>query len=120
MQKFLAHPVSTPFFFIFGLVLSQAGYAGLKRGSFQYTPEHGPAQIISPATNGSVYWAVTGGMLAVGALLIAIGAYAAVCLFRACCVPEGADERPRFGMFTFAFAIFIIVFALITSMRTRQ
>ena len=120
MQKFLAHPVSTPFFFIFGLVLSQFGYAYLKRGSFHYTPEHGPAQIISPVTNGAVYWAVTGGMLAVGLLLIVIGAYAAVCLFRACRLPAQGHERPRFSMLTFAFAIFIILFGLVTSLCSRQ
>ena len=83
MQKLLAHPVVAPFFFIFGLILSQFGYAYLKRGSFQYTPEHGPAQIISPATNSPVYWMVTGGLLALGALFIAIAVYAAVCLLRA-------------------------------------
>ena len=66
---------------MFGIILSQAGYADLKHGSFQYTPGHGPAQIISPATNGAFYWAVTGGMLAVGVLLMAISTYAAVCLF---------------------------------------
>ena len=105
---------------MFGLVLLQGGYTDLKRGSLQYAPEHGPLQIVSPATNGTVYWAVTGGMLTVGALLMAVGAYAAFCLFRACRLPEGADERPPFGMFTFAFAIFVIVFGLIISMCTRQ
>jgi hypothetical protein len=83
MQKLFALPVVAPFFFIFGLIFSQFGYAYLKRGSFQYTPEHGTAQIISPATNAPVYWMVTGGLLAVGALFVAIAAYAAVCLFRA-------------------------------------
>ena len=43
----------------------------------------GPAQIISPATNAAVYWMVTGGLLTVGALFVAIAVYAAVCLFRA-------------------------------------
>ena len=65
---------------MFGIILSQAGYADLKHGSFQYTPG-GPMQIISLATNGAFYWAVTGGMLAVGVLLMAISTYAAVCLF---------------------------------------
>jgi len=37
---------------IFGLSFSQFGYAYLKRGSFQYTPEHGPAQSISPESVG--------------------------------------------------------------------
>ena len=83
MQRLLAYPVVTPFFFIFGLIFSQFGYAYLKRGSFQYTPEHGPAQIISPATNAPVYWMVTGGLFTVGALFVAIAVYAAVCLFRA-------------------------------------
>jgi len=120
MHKFLAHPVSTPFFFIFGLVFSQFGYAYLKRGSFQYTPEHSPAQIISPATNATLYWAVSGGMLAVSVLLIAIGAYAAVCLFRACRVPAEGHEQPRYSMLTFAFAIFIILFGLVTSLCSHQ
>jgi len=83
MQRLLAYPVVAPFFFIFGLTFSQFGYAYLKRGSFQYTPEHGPAHIISPATNAPVYWMVTGGLLTVGALFVAIAVYAAVCLFRA-------------------------------------
>ena len=83
MQRLLAYPVVAPFFFIFGLTFSQFGYAYLKRGSFQYRPEHGPAQIISPATNAPVYWMVTGGLLAVGTLFVAIAVYAAVCLFRA-------------------------------------
>jgi hypothetical protein len=120
MQRLLAHPVVGPFFFIFGLVLSQFGYAYLKRGSFQYTPEHGATQIIWPATNARGYWAVTGGLLGVGILLLAIGVYAAVCLFRACRVPEGGHEQPRFGMLTFAFAIFIILFALLTTLCFHQ
>jgi hypothetical protein len=83
MQRLLAHPVVAPFFFIFGLTFSQSGYAYLRRGSFQYTPERGPAQIISPATNAPIYWIVTGGLLTVGALFVAIAVYASVCLFRA-------------------------------------
>lgn len=83
MQRVLAHPVVAPFFFIFGLVLSQFGYAYLKRGSFQYTAEQGPTQIISPATNATVYWTVSGGMLVVGVLCLVISAYAAFCLIRA-------------------------------------
>ncbi len=83
MQKLLAYPVVALFFFIFGLVLSQFGYAYLKRGSFHYTAEHGPTQIISPATNATVYWTVTGGMLAVGVLCLVMSAYAAFWLVRA-------------------------------------
>ena len=83
MQKFIAHPVVAPFFLIFGLVLSQFGYAYLKRGSFQYTAEHGPTQIISPATHATVYWTVAGGMLTVGVLCLVISAYAALRLVRA-------------------------------------
>jgi hypothetical protein len=120
MKKLLAHPVSTPLFVMFGLIISQFGYANLKRGSFQYTPEHGPAQIISSATNGTLYWAVTCGMLAVGALLMAVGAYACVCLFRACRLPKGANDRPPLGMFAFTFVIFVIMFGLVMSMCTRQ
>jgi hypothetical protein len=83
MNRLLAYPVVAPFFFIFGLLSSQFGYAYLKRGSFQYTPKHGTTQIISPATNATIYWTVTDGLLAVGALFIVIAVYAAVCLFRA-------------------------------------
>jgi hypothetical protein len=120
MQRLLAYPVTALFFFIFGLAFSQFGYAYLKRGSFQYTPEHGPMQIIAPTTNATAYWTVTGGMLAVGGLFIAIAIYAAVCLFRACRAPEGTSQQSRFGILTFAFAIFIILFALIASMCSRQ
>ena len=83
MQRLLAHPVVAPLFFIFGLLFSQFGYAYLRRGSFQFTPEHGTAQVVSPATNATLYWSVTGGLLTVGALFIVIGTCAAVCLFRA-------------------------------------
>jgi hypothetical protein len=120
LQRLLAHPVATALLLMFGIVLSQGGYANLKRDSFEYTPEHGPAQIISPATNATFYWAVAGGLLAVGVLLIAIGTYAAVCLFRACRTPAGGHEQPRFSMFTFAFIIFVILFGLIASMCSRQ
>src|SRR5262250_730832 len=120
MQRLLGHPVATPLCLMFGIILSQSGYTDLKRGFFQYTQEHGPAQIISPATNPTLYWAVTGGLLVVGVLLIVIGIYAAICLFRACRVREGADEQPRYSMFTFAFMIFIVVFGLVTSMCSRR
>jgi hypothetical protein len=83
MQKLLALPIVAPFFLIFGLLFAQFGYAYFKRGSFQFTPQHGQTQIISPATNAPVYWMVTGSLLAVGALFVAIAVYAAVCLFRA-------------------------------------
>lgn len=83
MQRLLAHPIIAPLLFIFGLLFSQFGYAYLRRGSFQFTTERGAAQVISPATNATLYWSVTGGLLAVGALFIVIGTCAAVCLFRA-------------------------------------
>jgi hypothetical protein len=83
MQRLFVHPVVTPFFFIFGLLFSQFGYAYLKRGSFQYTSQRGLTQIISPATNAALYWTITGGLLTLGVLFVAIGAYAAVCLVRA-------------------------------------
>jgi len=83
MQRLLAHPVVAPFFLIFGLAFSQFGYAYLKRGSFQYTPEYGQTQIISQATNATAYWTVTGGVLAVGVLCLVISACAAFCLIRA-------------------------------------
>ena len=78
MQKLLALPVVAPFFLISGLLFAQFGYAYLKRGSFQFTPQHGPALIISPATDAPIYWMVTGGLLAVGALFVAIAVCAAV------------------------------------------
>ena len=77
MQRLLAYPVVAPFFFIFGLTFSRFGYAYVKRGSFQFTPQNGPAQIISPATNAPAYWTVTAGSLTVGALFVAIAVYAA-------------------------------------------
>src|SRR5262245_49066189 len=101
MQRLLSHPVATPLCLMFGIILSQSGYTDLRRGSFQYTQEQGPAQIISPATNPTLYWEVTGGLLVVGVLLIVIGIYAAISLFRACRVREGAHEQPRYSMFTF-------------------
>ena len=83
MRKLLALPVIAPFFLIFGLLFAQFGYAYLKRGSFQFKPQHGQMQIISPATNAGVYWMVTGGFPGVGALFVAVAVCAAVCFFRA-------------------------------------
>jgi hypothetical protein len=83
MQKLLARPIAAPFLFIFGIVLLQLGYGYLQRGSFQYTPRDAPIQIISPTNSPAVYWALSAGMLAVGILLLAVSAYAVLCLVRA-------------------------------------
>ena len=83
MQKLFALPVVAPFFFIFGIVLSQFGYGYLQRGSFNYTPQGGPSQIISPTNNPTLYWTVSAGILAIGVLCLLISAFAAICLIRA-------------------------------------
>ena len=82
MKRLVGLPVVAPFFFIFGLLFAQFGLTYLTRGSFQFTPQHSPTQIISPATNAPIYWMVTDGLLAVGALFVAIAVCATVCLFR--------------------------------------
>ena len=83
MRKFFAIPVVAPFFLIFGVVLCQIGYAYIQRGSFQYTPQHGPTQIISPASNWVLYWTLSAGLLALGVLCLVVSAYAGFCLVRA-------------------------------------
>src|SRR5205809_7011159 len=112
MQRLLALPVAAPFFFIFGIVLSQFGYGYLQRGSFQYTPQGGVPQVISPTTNPAVYWAVSAGMLAVGALCLLLSACSVVCLVRAYRV-EGARQfrPPAFGIVMFALGLLGVVIA---------
>jgi hypothetical protein len=83
MQKLIAFPVVAPFFFIFGIVLSQFGYGYLQRGSFKYTPQGGSSQIISPTHNPTLYWTVSAGILAMSVLCLLISAFAAFCLVRA-------------------------------------
>ena len=82
MRKLLAIPVVAPFFLIFGVVLCQIGYACIQRGSFQFTPQHGPTQIISPATSPMLYWSLSAGLLILGVLCLILSAYAGVCLSR--------------------------------------
>jgi hypothetical protein len=82
MRKLLAFPVVAPSFIIFGIVLSRIGYAYFHRGSFQYTPQNGPTQIISPVSNPVLYWTLSAGTLGIGVLFLFVGAYAAFCLFR--------------------------------------
>ena len=107
MQKLFARPVATPFFLIFGIVLSQFGYGYLQSGSFQYTPQHGVPQIISPASNPTLYWAVSAGMVTVGALCLLLSAYSLVCLVRAYRAEGARPFRPR------AFAIVMFALGLI-------
>jgi len=83
MRKLFAIPVVAPFFLIFGVVLCQIGYAYIERGSFQYTPQNRPTQIISAATNPTLYWTLSAGLLALGVLCLVLAAYAGVCLVRA-------------------------------------
>ena len=112
MQKLFARPVATPFFLIFGIVLSQVGYEYLQRGSFQYTPQHGVLQIISPTTNPSVSWGVSAGMVTVGALCLLLSAYSLVCLVRAYRAEGARSFRPRaFGIVMFALGLLGIVIA---------
>ena len=115
MQKLFALPVVASFFFIFGIVLSQFGYGYLQRGSFSYTPQGGPSQIISPTNNPTLYWTVSAGILAMGVLCLLISAFAAFCLVRAyrpriSDVPKTAPWPPTsfqgwFGVFMFVLAV---------------
>ena len=82
MQKLFALPVIAPFFFIFGIVLSQFGYGYLQRGSFKYTSQGGHGQIISATNHPTLYWTVSAGILAMGVLCLLISAFAAFCLVR--------------------------------------
>ena len=83
MRKLLAIPVVPPLFLIFGVVLCQIGYAYIQHGSFQFTPQHGKTQIISPATSPMLYWTLSAGLLILGVLCLILSAYAGVCLSRA-------------------------------------
>ena len=106
MQRLFAIPVAAPFFFIFGIVLSQFGYTYLQRGSFQYTPQGGVPHIISPTTNPAVYWSVSAGMLAVGALCLLLSAYSVVCLVQTYRAKGAAQFRPpAFGIVMFGLGI---------------
>jgi hypothetical protein len=114
MQKLLARPVVAPFFLIFGLVLSQLGYTFLQRGSFQYTPQNGPTQIISPTTSPTLYWSVSAGMLTIGALCFIVSAYAALCLIRAYRAKGAQQFRPPpFGIFMFGLGLIVMITALL-------
>ena len=112
MQKLFARPVATPFFLIFGIVLSQFGYGYLQRGSFHYVPQHGVPRIISPTTDPTVYWAVSCGMVTVGALCLLLSAYSVVCLVRAYLAESARPFRPRaFGIVMFALGLLGMVIA---------
>jgi hypothetical protein len=119
MQKLLARPVVAPLFFIFGLVMSQIGYAYFRRGSFHFKPQNGAIQVISPSSQSSVYWATTLGLMSLGIVLLILSAYAALCLFRA----ARSDTRAisplrRYG--TFVFAMLIIFVVLINALMSRH
>src|SRR5215831_21351238 len=62
------HLVFVLFGIFWAIVNWLIGYEWLKRGSFQYTPQAGPTQIISPTTNAAAYWRGIGALLAVGAV----------------------------------------------------
>ena len=112
MQKLLARPVVAPFFLIFGLVLSPFGYTYLQRGSFQYTPQHGPTQIISPASNPMLYWTLSAGILVIGVLCLLVSAYAGLCLFRVYRADGAKQFRPpAFGILMFTLGLTGIIIA---------
>ena len=116
MQKLLAYPVVARLLFIFGIVMVQLGYGTLKRGSIEYVPQQGPHQIVSPTSEPAAYWALSAGVLALGIVFLALSGYALLCLFRACRVRGGsAEQRPRFSMFMFALAMFIMLCTLFTA-----
>jgi len=99
----------------------QLGYGTLKRGSIDYAPQQGPHQIFSPTSHPAAYWALSAGMLALGIILLALSAYAALCQFRACRAPTGPTQQPsRRRIFMFAFGMFIILFALVTTMCSHH
>ena len=90
------HLVFLLFGIFWAIVCWLIAYDYLKRGSFQYTPQDGPTQIISPTTNAAAYWRGIGTLLAVGAVGIATAAYQSVRLFRACRAPAGASQQPSY------------------------
>ena len=73
----------------FGVVTIQIGYETLRRGSIKYTPEDGPAEILSPEHGAAAFWTLSAGMCAVGALVLLAGPYV---LFRSI----GAVRRVAF------------------------
>lgn len=114
MQKLLARPIVAPFFFIFGIVLAQFGYGYLRRGSFQYTPQNGPTQIISTTSSPTLYWTISAGMLALGALCLVLSAYAALCLIRGYRAEDARQFRPpAFGICMFALGLIVMIIALL-------
>jgi uncharacterized membrane protein YidH (DUF202 family) len=114
VQKLLSDPVVAPFFFVFGIVLAQLGYGYLQRGSFQYSPQNGPTQVISPTSNPMLYWSVSAGMLALGALFLVLSAYAAFYLVRAYRAEGARRFRPSaFGVFMFALGLIVMITALL-------
>jgi len=90
------HLVFLLFGIFWAIVCWLIAYDYLKRGSFQYTPQDGPTQIISPTTNAAAYWRGIGTLLAVGAVGIATAAYQSVRLFRACRAPAEASQQPSY------------------------
>jgi len=115
MQRLLARPVAAPFLFIFGIVLFQLGYGYLHRGSFQYTPRDAPTQIISPTSSPAMYWGTSLGMLVLGVLLVALSAYALLCLVRTYRAGELAvPRRPNpLSVIMIILASILIILAII-------
>jgi hypothetical protein len=75
----------------FGVVTAQIGYETLRRGSITYTPEVGPAEILSPDHRAAAFWALSAGVFMLGVLLLIIAAYLLVRFFR--WMPPGVPNR---------------------------
>jgi hypothetical protein len=115
MQKFLQRPVAAPLFAFFGVMITQAGYAALRRGFVEYLPQNGPKRIFSPTNDSATYWALSVGMLVLGLLLFALSAYSILCIIRA---HRAGDLRifrgsNRLGLIMIILASILIILAII-------
>ena len=122
MQKFLARPITAPFFALFGITLVQLGYATFQRGYVRYIPQKGAPQLISPTSNPAVYWALSAGLVLFGVLLIALSAYAAFCLFRAHQAGELTFTRRRnpIGIAMICIAAVFLIAALLAGQCSHR
>jgi hypothetical protein len=75
----------------FGVVMAQIGYETLRRGSITYTPEVGPAEILSPDHRAATFWGLSAGLFMLGVLLLIIAAYLLVRFFRG--MPPGGPNQ---------------------------
>ena len=108
-------------FLMFGVLLSQFGYTYLRRGSLEYIPQNGPAQIISPSTNATLYWSVTTGMLTAGLICLLVSGYAALSLVRTFRTKATKQFRPTpFGLFMFALGLTGMFLALFAGKCSHQ